>query len=216
MTKSLEIPVFFRRVTALLLAFVALSLPAVAFAKGNARVVEGRGWQSGQAYLVSFRVEGAFTPDMEEAIRSGIPTSFTYFFRVFRYVPGWIDENVFEFQVRRTVHYDNIRDTFTVLLGEKGETITVKNFNEAKSLMTAFNEMPVSVLSAFSREDAYYIKVKAQMEKIDIPFPFGLDFLFFFTTIWDFETSWTRIELKPASARQTPAPSPAPAEGAAP
>ena len=176
----------------------------------DARIINSQSHVGGQAYLVSFQVEGAFTPDLEEAIRSGVPTSFTYYFRIFRDVPGWRpDERVFEFQVRRTVHYDNIRQTYTILMGEKGSTVTVKSLEAAREKMTVFKDMPVAMVSALPSEDPYYLSVKAEMERVQFPFPFGMDFVFFFTSLWDFQTKWTRIELKPATPLPPEPPRPA-------
>jgi len=208
-----------------LLVFLLATAVILLVAKGeagaeSARIVNGKSRVSGKAFLVSFQVEGAFTPDLEEAVMSGVPTSFTYFFRVFRDAPGLrLDERVFQFQVRRTVHYDNIRQTFTILMGEKGSTVTVKSFEAAKEKMTVFSDMPVSMVGALLSEDPYYLSVKARMEKVQFPFPFEMDFVFFFTSLWVFQTKWTRIELKPATPLPTEPPrtaTPTPAEGNAP
>ncbi|MCA9239265.1 MAG: DUF4390 domain-containing protein [Planctomycetales bacterium] len=88
--------------------------PSHAQSVRGAGIAELSARADGQAYLVSFQVDGAFTEDLEEAIQAGIPTTFTYLFRVKRHVTAWFDERIAEFQVRRTVDYDNIREVYTV------------------------------------------------------------------------------------------------------
>lgn len=186
-------------------ALVFASPVAAGAAKTRAQIVDGRVRLDGGAYLLSFRVDGAFTPDLNEAVQAGIPTTFTYFFRVHRDLPGFFDEKVFEFQVRRTIHYDAIRRTFTVLFGEKGVTETYKDAGAAKSAMTRFADLPIAVLASIPSVKGYSVAVKAQMEKAQLPLPFGLENLFFFSALWDFETSWTRIDI-PERAETMPAP----------
>ncbi|MCB9487855.1 MAG: DUF4390 domain-containing protein [Deltaproteobacteria bacterium] len=176
--------------------------PSHAQSVRGAGIAELSARADGQAYLVSFQVDGAFTEDLEEAIQAGIPTTFTYLFRVKRHVTAWFDERIAEFQVRRTVHYDNIREVYTVLLGEKGQTITVNRLDEAQKLMTQFTDMPVAVRGSLTDEGPYYVQIKAQLDQVDVPL--NLSDFFIFSALWDFETRWAKVELPPQPPAEAP------------
>jgi Domain of unknown function (DUF4390) len=168
----------------------------------------------GRAYLVSFSLNGAFTEDMERAILAGIPTTFTYFFKIQHDVSVLADETIHAFQIVRTVRYDSIRQSFSIFLGEKGSVTTAKTLSEAKAIMAIFNSIEIHVPIAPSSGEGYYLMIRAQMEKVELPPAISRLFNFFFqsflSSLWRFETQWTRIDL--------PAPQPGaiPGKGTAP
>ncbi len=193
-------------------AFFAFAL-AMAALFGLAQQVEAKKRASiqvsavefdGRAYLVSFSLKGAFTEDMERAILAGIPTTFTYFFKIQHDVSVLADETIHAFQIVRTVRYDSIRQSFSIFLGEKDSVTTAKTLSEARAIMTIFDSIGIHVPIAPSSGEGYYLMIRAQMEKVELPPAISKLFNFFFqsflSSLWRFETPWMRINL--------PAPSP--------
>lgn len=179
-------------------ALLALSVWAPdVHARQKARITGTSCRFENQSFLISFRVDGAFSEDMDQAVMYGILTSFTYFFRVFRKGAFFTDEKIQEFQFVRTVRYDTIRRSFSVFLGDRGVSLNVKTLAEAKKKMTEFKDLPLVIPDATTGA-RYYVQIKAQMEKVELPA--GIRELFniftsFFASLWGFETPWARIDL---------------------
>ncbi|MBI5561396.1 MAG: DUF4390 domain-containing protein, partial [Deltaproteobacteria bacterium] len=103
-----------RKPFALAISFFA----AVAWASlacASDAIIEGVKTQvNGADAVVSFAVRHAFSKDMEEAIKSGIPTSFTFRVELDRLNSIWFDEKEEDLRFRHTVKYDTLRDEYQV------------------------------------------------------------------------------------------------------
>lgn len=146
-----------------------------------------------QVITVSFRVANAFTPEMERAILSGIPHTFTFYFEIYRVITAWPDLRIYHWQVRRTVHYDTLKKTFSVDLGDGNPPKHTDNLIEAKKWMVEFTDLPVAVTTSLDRSNAHYLRVKAELDPVKLPLM--LNKVFFFINLWSFETPWHRIDL---------------------
>lgn len=163
--------------------------------------------RSGHVLSVSFRVDGAFTPKMEEAILSGIPQTFTYFFEVYRVVPAWPDQRIYNWQVRRTIRYDTLKQVFSVDFGQAEPQRQTKDLNQAKQWMTDFTDFPVAVGPALQSGAEHYVRLKAELDPVE--WPLYLNRIFFFANLWDFKTPWVRVDL-PIKAPDADAPTATP------
>ena len=139
--------------------------------------------------LVYFSVEGCFTREMEEAILNGISTTFTFFIDLYRPRNFWFDKTLAMVIVRRTIVYNNLRKEFTVTLNSKDKKeVILKDFLEAKKTMAQVGGVTVIPMSSLRKNNKYYVRVKAKLDPIKLPF--FLDYMFFFVSLWDFETDW--------------------------
>jgi hypothetical protein len=140
--------------------------------------------------LVYFKVENCFTEDMEEAIMAGIPTTFTFTMelRRERYIS---DKEEASLEVKHTVKYDNVKRVFYVLCTEKGkQPEQFKDITKAKTAMSDISGVAITPLKQIERNKRYYVRVKAELDKIRVPL--NLEYVFFFVSKWDFETDWSR------------------------
>jgi hypothetical protein len=138
---------------------------------------------------VSFEVRNAFTEKIEEAIASGIPTSFTFRVELYRKRGIWFNEDLVEFKFKHTVKHDNLREEYYITLEEKGQdVIKIKDFNEMKKLMTVVDSIPLLPMYRFKKGEKYEVKIKGELDTINMPFP--LSYILFFVTFWSFETDW--------------------------
>ncbi len=189
-------------------AFFALALAVAALfvvtgraeAKAHARIEIGAVKYDGKAYLVSFKLVDAFTEDTDRAILAGIPTTFTYFFKIQHDVSVLADETILTFQIVRTIRYDSIRQSFSIYMGEKDSVTTAKTFAEAKKIMAVFKDVKIHAPTSSSSGEGYYLLIRAQMEKVELPPTISKLFNFFFqsflSSLWRFETSWVRVDLE--------------------
>lgn len=163
-------------------------------------IADGTSHRIGNNWVVSFRVEGGFNEQLENAILSGIPTTFTFHFTLCREIKGWVDDQLFSWKVGRTIRFDNLKREFTVVLDNEGNKATFTDFKKAKKAMVTFTNLPVVVAGSLTAQHLYYVKVKAEM--IPIELPVVLNELFFFVSFWEFKTPWHRIDLTDAETSE--------------
>ena len=143
--------------------------------------------------LLSVTVDGAFTERMQEAILNGISTSFSYVITVTRKRALFPDKQVHEINLTHTVKYDTLRRTFTVRRSwENYRPLTTDTFAEVKRWMSEIHDVPVIPLESLDKDTRYRINAKAELDRITLPF--FLNYVFFFLSLWDFETDWHSID----------------------
>lgn len=141
--------------------------------------------------LIYFRVKNCFTMKMEEAIQAGIPTTFTFVVELYQERDKNFDKLESSFEVKHTIKYDNIKKIFYVTYTEKGKkTEQFTYMFQAKTAMSDLNGFAVIPLKRLVRDKRYYVRVKAKLDKVRLPL--HLEYVFFFLSLWDFETDWYR------------------------
>lgn len=141
---------------------------------------------------VSFKVDGAFNKDIEEAIQSGLPTSFNFIIKLDKLNRFFPNESVGAWEFRHTVKYDSFRDEYDITLDESGgKSFKVKDSQEMKRLMAACDAVSIEPAHLVAGSN-YRLRVKAELDSIDLP-PI-LNYVFFFLEAFDFETEWYLYE----------------------
>ena len=139
--------------------------------------------------LVYLKLEDCFTEKMEEAILAGIPTTFTFILELYQQRRGWFDKKISILDVRHTIKYDNIKKVLYVLFTEEGKKPEqFKEFSEAKTAISELNGVVFTPLKQLTKGKRYYLRVKAKLEEVRLPL--HLEYVFFFVSLWDFETDW--------------------------
>jgi hypothetical protein len=143
--------------------------------------------------ILTLKVEGAFTNEMQEAVLNGISTSFSYVITLTQTRTLFPDKLIHESKFTNTIKYDTLRKTFVVRRSwENYRPMTTSSFAEAREWMSEINSVPVIPLESLRKDNRYKINAKAELDKITLPF--FLNYIFFFTSLWDFETSWYSID----------------------
>jgi len=143
--------------------------------------------------LLYFNVADCFSEDMKKAIDSGIKTTFNFFVRVYEDRTFWLDKKITDIKVSHDVQYDNLKKVYMVRLFKKGdETIFVQDFDEVKTLMTGIRELKVAELGNLKKGKNYQVRMMAELDKIRLPLK--LHNVFFFLSLWDFETDWYTVD----------------------
>ncbi len=141
--------------------------------------------------LIYFRVKNCFTLKMEEAILAGIPATFTFIMELYEEREHNLDRMESSFEVRHTIKYDNIKKNFYVTYTEEGKKPEQFTYlAKAKTAMSDLNGFAITPLKRLVRDKRYYVRVKAKLDKVRLPL--HLEYVFFFLSLWDFETDWYR------------------------
>ncbi|MEE8574651.1 MAG: DUF4390 domain-containing protein [Thermodesulfobacteriota bacterium] len=141
------------------------------------------------AFQLSFVVRDAFKEEIEEAIKSGIPTKFTFFIELYQVHRFWLDNSVSKWEYRHVVKYDSLKEEYEITLDEKpGEIIRTKDYEEMKRLMTSGEDITFTPTPILKRGAKYELRVMAELDTIRLPFL--LNYMLFFVKFWDFETDW--------------------------
>lgn len=145
--------------------------------------------------LLYLTVIEAFTDDMEKGIQNGIPATFTYYVNLYKVRKGWLDTEVDSHTFTRTLTYDNLKEEYNIVFsGKDNKSMTVKNLDDAKTVMTELNGFQVTSLDNLTPGSNYILKVKASLAKKTLPLYFH--YLIPFWRLWDFETDWHYVEFR--------------------
>jgi hypothetical protein len=176
-----------------LLVFVWV-LPAAspAHAQQEARLSDIVVTNTAEHLIVYFTVEDCFTAEMLEAIESGLPTTFTFYIRLYERRDFWWDRQMTELEVRHTVRFDQLKKHYEVTRSDgTGEVVNVQDFDEVRRLMSEVAALPVVPLDRLQKGGRYQLQMMAEMDKIRLPL--YLHYVFFFLSLWDFKTDWYTV-----------------------
>lgn len=149
---------------------------------------------SSEHLLLYFTVENAFTPEIEDAVRNGIPATFTFFIELHRERKAWLDQEIVSMSFDHTLSYDNLKEEYRIKLDEKKKEIVTKSLAEAKALMVEVNGLTVTALDFFQPGKEYTLKVKARLAEKTLPLYFH--HLIPFWKLWHFETDWYDVKFR--------------------
>jgi hypothetical protein len=143
--------------------------------------------------ILSFSVTGCFNEDMKKAIDNGIDTTFTFYVELYEIREFWWDRQVADLNVSHNIKYDNLKKVYTVKLSEKDDKIFyVDDFDKAKKLMSEIRGLGITRLHNLQKGNRYQVRMMAELDKITLPF--YLHYVFFFLSLWDFETDWYTMD----------------------
>lgn len=146
-------------------------------------------------WKISFDVKNCFTEKMEEAIQSGIPTTFTFYINLHQKRGWWKDRKLASVELRHTVQYHPIQKVYQIKLGDDHSARAASSLEEAKKLMSSVKEVSVRSSSPMEPGVPAYFRIKAELDPVRLPL--HLEYLFFFVSLWDFETDWAIQPLPP-------------------
>ena len=140
--------------------------------------------------LLYARLVNGFKPDMELAVLNGIAATFVMDVEVHQERSFTWDKKIYSQEIKRTVKYDNLKKTFSVSFGNKKDPVVFSDFESAQKAMSDFNGIVAVPLSLLKKGRNYYAMIKIKMDKARLPL--HMEYVFFFVSYWDFETSLYR------------------------
>jgi hypothetical protein len=176
-------------------AFVLLLLEIPFLAYGADPQIQDVLIQKNPHHVVIFaKVVNCFTKDMESAIMAGIPLTFTYYADFYQQRSFWFDKKLASKTVEHTVKYDQVKKTFFVSSGRGKEPSTHQDLNSAKEVMADLSSLEIVPIADLKKGVSYYVEIKAKLKRVELPL--HMEYVFFFVSLWDFETSWLREEFR--------------------
>jgi len=142
---------------------------------------------------ISFEIRNAFTKEIEEGIKSGIPTTFTFSVEIYRKRNLWLNETLAATKFKHTVKYDTLKEEYEIILEEKPQAvIRIKEIEKVKNIMAAGDGIIVKPSLPLGKGERYQLRIKATLDAINLPFP--LNYMLFFVSFWEYETDWCEKE----------------------
>ncbi|MBE0617189.1 MAG: DUF4390 domain-containing protein [Proteobacteria bacterium] len=151
--------------------------------------------------LVDFRVEGILNERILDTLDSGLPVRFTYWVQVTRPREFLRDQVVADRKLVRILEKDNLKDRFRVTFEDGEEPRDVATLDAAIRTMARVEGVSVLPLAALDASRPLVLRLKAQLQKFQLPF--RLHYLFAFVSYWDVETDWYSVVL-PATPDDLP------------
>jgi hypothetical protein len=142
--------------------------------------------------LLNLKVNDCFTPEMSKAIDNGIPTTFNFLVRLYQIKDFQFDRKIVELLVTHEIRYDSLKKLYAVTLAEQNKVLEIADFEKAKRVMCQITGVKVTDIRSLKRGHRYQVQAMAELSKIRLPF--HLHYVFFFLSLWDFETDWHTIE----------------------
>ena len=143
--------------------------------------------------LVYLSVEGAFTKKMEDAVKNGVPASFSFFVKLYRIRSLWIDKKMADLTITHTIKYNSLKKEYAVSRSwDSNSPVVLQSFDAAKKLMTDIDSLKVIPLALLEKSKRYQVQAKAKLSRITLPY--HLHNVLFFLSLWDFETDWYTID----------------------
>src|SRR4030042_2230248 len=113
--------------------------------------------------LVYFTVNNCFTPEMNEAIESGLTTTFTFYVKLYEKRDILWDKKIADITFSHSIKYDNLTGTYDLKLWERNERgVTVRTFDEAKKLMAEVMAIKLIPLHHLKKGSRYQIQMMAE------------------------------------------------------
>jgi hypothetical protein len=140
---------------------------------------------------VRFTLQNAFTPEMVEALKSGIEISFKTTIEVERVYRRWFNRSMGQVRYTRSVRYDALARVYRLHRDDGDELLA--DVLAALDRMTRF-EVVVPVTGDVEKGKPYRALVHARLDKVGLSEP--LRSIFFFSSLWDVETDWARGNLQ--------------------
>ena len=181
-----------QRVAILLIFLGVLAAPGFSSSSESPkpRIRDIHGQARGKEARVYFTLRNAFTPEMVEALKSGIEISFKTVVRIQRVHRNWFDATIGEATFSRSVRYDALSRVYR-LDREQGEELLPDIF-AALAGMTRY-EVVVPLAYEVVRGKKYRARVRTRLDKVGLSEPFRS--IFFFSSLWDVETEWEEGEI---------------------
>ncbi len=161
------------------------------YARNKADIVDLKVYEDPPNLKIRFRIVNCFNEEMKEAIQSGVPTTFRILVVLEKDGLPLFRDQIIDVTFDHTIHYDTLHDQYLVRLAEHPNTVlTTKEFEKAKEWMSVVDDVPIIPLWRLPKNQEYRVRVKAELSKVRLPF--FLRYVFFFVSLWDFETDWAQ------------------------
>ena len=119
----------------------------------------------GDSIVVSFSTSPAVTPAIEQAIASGLPTTFTYDVELRRPSAFWFDKLVDSARIAVTVRFEPLMRRYHVTLlqdGRVAEERTTDHVEDVRRWVSTFDRLPLFTTRELQQQTTYDVRVRGR------------------------------------------------------
>ena len=119
----------------------------------------------GDSIIVSFSTPRAVTPAIEQAIASGLPTTFTYDVELRRPSTFWFDKLVDSARIAVTVRFEPLTRRYHVTLlqdGRVAEERTTDHVEDVRRWVSTFERLPLFTTRELQEHTTYDVRVRGR------------------------------------------------------
>jgi len=143
-----------------------------------------------QEVLLYSTMRGGFSQELLEAVESGLPTTITFYMKLYRKRGMWFDEEVLSKTIKHIVKYNALKKEYRVS-AINGLFSSIKVTRHRPTMVQWMSEVdgqPLIPFHLLQPGAEYYVKVMADMKAVTSPFP--LSYIPFLASFWDTGTPW--------------------------
>lgn len=114
--------------------------------------------------LVTLQMPDVFTPEMREAMHSGLPLTFFYEVELKRSSTLWVDRTIASATISATVRFDNLTRRYAATRREDGRIDAVETLDRedaARAWLTVFEKLPIFSSARLAPNAEYNLRVRA-------------------------------------------------------
>lgn len=172
----------------LLLVLVALTAPLTA-APPEARIDNLVATAASGKVSVRFSMSGAFNDgEMVDALKSGLPTSFTYSIEIFRDRPNWFDDGIATSRVEVICTYNSVTREYLLNTRRDRHLVRSETFTDLAELERQMTTIHEPELFEIGSRKAYKLKVRV---KADL-----MRGWLMYVIPWEMSTPWRETRVK--------------------
>lgn len=141
---------------------------------------------------VRFTLAGAFGHDeMLEALRSGLPTSFTYRIEIFRDRPNWFDDGVAEARVEVICTYNSVTREYLLNYRRDRQLVRSETYTDLAALEQRMTRIDEEDLFEIGSRRPYKLKVRVRADL--------MRGWLMYVIPWEVSTGWRETRVRVAS-----------------
>jgi len=126
---------------------------------------------------------------MEEAVNSGISTTFVFNIELKKNQFLWFDPVITKKTFTHTITYDSLVDEYTVYREEDRNTpLVYETYEEAILALGQVRFYPLTTLTVLEKGERYQVRIRARLDRMEVPE--SVRYVLFFANLWDFDTGW--------------------------
>lgn len=172
----------------LILAILLLTAPLPA-APPNPRIENLGATAAAGKVSVRFQLVGAFeNGEMVEALRSGLPTSFTYSIEIFRDRPNWFDDSLATARLEVICTYNSLTREYLLNYRRDRHLVRSETFTDLAELERRMTTVDEADLFDIGGRKPYKLKVRA---KADL-----MRGWLMYVIPWEVSTSWRESRVR--------------------
>jgi hypothetical protein len=135
--------------------------------------------------LISLKIKGVFTSEMQAALEKGIPVSFTFLIALYEVNDWWFDEKIAGLKTVHQIQYDGLKKEYRVSRAWDTSAPKVSgDFENARNLMSEISGLKIVPLAGLKKGGHYLMRVKSELHEKKYRL---------FNFPWEFETDWYTI-----------------------